>query len=223
MLVEGLGFGWGETVYSGVTFPLVEPGLRHAVRLGFRRIVVFPYFLFSGVLVSRIRQHTALVAADHPELEFIDASYLGDHPLVVETFRERLDEVLRGEVGGVFDFLLFAHARVDGRLDVDAQFLRQVAHRVDEGLPHQPLHEADRVAAGLTPEALEALLVRPHIERRRLLTVKRAQPFVAATRLLQLDPMALNERDHVDALAHLLNLGVGDQHPQINKRFSRAC
>jgi sirohydrochlorin cobaltochelatase len=97
MLVEGLGFGWGETVYSGVTFPLVEPGLRHAVRLGFRRIVVFPYFLFSGVLVSRIRQHTALVAADHPELEFVDASYLGDHPLVVETFRERLEEVLRGD------------------------------------------------------------------------------------------------------------------------------
>ena len=97
MLVEGLGFGWGETVYSGVTFPLVEPGLRHAVRLGFRRIVVFPYFLFSGVLVSRIRQHTALVAADHPELEFIDAGYLGDHPQVVETFRERLDEVLRGD------------------------------------------------------------------------------------------------------------------------------
>ncbi|MEI7951675.1 MAG: CbiX/SirB N-terminal domain-containing protein, partial [Synechococcaceae cyanobacterium ELA182] len=26
MLVEGFGFGWGETVYSGVTFPLVEPG-----------------------------------------------------------------------------------------------------------------------------------------------------------------------------------------------------
>jgi len=97
MLVEGLGFGWGETVYSGVTFPLVEPGLRHAVRLGFRRIVVFPYFLFSGVLVSRIRQHTALVAADHPEIEFIEASYLGDHPLVVGTFRERIDEVLRGD------------------------------------------------------------------------------------------------------------------------------
>ena len=34
MLVEGFGFGWGETVYSGVTFPLVEPGLRHVVRLG---------------------------------------------------------------------------------------------------------------------------------------------------------------------------------------------
>ena len=97
MLVEGLGFGWGESVYSGVTFPLVEPGLRHVVRLGFKRIVVFPYFLFSGVLVSRIRQHTALVAADHPEVDFVSAGYLGDHSLVLDTFVERVQEVLGGE------------------------------------------------------------------------------------------------------------------------------
>ena len=97
LLVEGFGFGWGETVYSGVTFPLVEPGLRHAVKLGFRRVVVVPYFLFSGVLVSRIRQHTELVAADHPEVEFLSAGYLSDHTLVVDTFKERVDEVLRGD------------------------------------------------------------------------------------------------------------------------------
>ena len=97
MLVEGMGFGWGETLYSGVTFPLVEPGLRHVVKLGFRRVVVFPYFLFSGVLVSRIRQHTDRVEADHPGLEFIQASYLGDHPLVIDTFRERVAEVVRGD------------------------------------------------------------------------------------------------------------------------------
>lgn len=97
MLVEGFGFGWGETLYSGVTFPLVEPGLRHVVRLGFRRVLVFPYFLFSGVLVSRIRQHTQLVAADHPNVQFVDAAYLGDHPFVLATFRERVEEVVRGE------------------------------------------------------------------------------------------------------------------------------
>ncbi|MCX5953445.1 MAG: sirohydrochlorin chelatase [Cyanobacteria bacterium] len=97
LLVEGLGFGWGETLYSGVTFPLVEPGLRHLVRLGFRRIVVFPYFLFSGVLVSRIVQHSQRVAADHPEVEFVQASYLGDHPQVLQTFVQRVEEVLLGE------------------------------------------------------------------------------------------------------------------------------
>ncbi|MGB1195117.1 MAG: sirohydrochlorin chelatase [Synechococcus sp.] len=97
MLVEGFGFGWGETVYSGVTFPLVDPGLRHVVKLGFKRIVVFPYFLFSGVLVSRIRQHTHGVANDHPNVEFIDAPYLGDHSYVLDTFLERVNEVLGGE------------------------------------------------------------------------------------------------------------------------------
>ncbi len=98
MLVEGFGFGWGETLYSGVTFPLVEPGLRQVVKLGYRRIVVFPYFLFSGVLVSRIVQHSQRVAADHPGVEVLQASYLGDHPLVLDTFRERVAEVLGGDV-----------------------------------------------------------------------------------------------------------------------------
>jgi len=97
MLVEGFGFGWGETVYSGVTFPLVEPGLRHVVKLGFKRIVVFPYFLFSGVLVSRIRQHTERVADDHPEIDFVNAPYLGDHSFVLDTFLERVQEVMGGE------------------------------------------------------------------------------------------------------------------------------
>ena len=97
MLVEGFGFGWGETVYSGVTFPLVEPGLRHAVKLGFRRLLVFPYFLFSGVLVSRIRQHTERVAADHPELCFVQAGYLAQAPGVLDTFVERVEEIIRGD------------------------------------------------------------------------------------------------------------------------------
>jgi sirohydrochlorin cobaltochelatase len=96
MLVEGFGFGWGETLYSGVTFPLVEPGLRQVMKLGYKRIVVFPYFLFSGVLVSRIAQHSALVAADHPDVEVLQAAYLGDHPQVLHTFEERLLEVLEG-------------------------------------------------------------------------------------------------------------------------------
>ena len=96
MLWEGFGFGWGETAYSGVTFPLVEPALERAVRLGFRRIIVFPYFLFTGILVDRIYEHTDRVAARHPQIEFVKAGYLNDHPLVVETFLERIDEILNG-------------------------------------------------------------------------------------------------------------------------------
>jgi len=96
MLWEGLGMGWAETAYSGVTFPLVEPGLEHAARLGYKRIIVFPYFLFTGVLVKRIFQYTDIVAAKHKKIEFVKASYLNDHPLVLDTFAERVQEIRNG-------------------------------------------------------------------------------------------------------------------------------
>jgi len=96
MLWEGLGFGWGETAYSGVTFPLVEPALEHAAKLGYKRIVVFPYFLFTGVLVKRIYAHTDIVAERHPEIEFIKAGYLNDHDLVIDCFADRVREIIDG-------------------------------------------------------------------------------------------------------------------------------
>ncbi len=96
MLWEGLGFGWAEVCYSGVTFPLVEPALEHAALLGYRRIVVFPYFLFTGRLVRRIYGYTDRVAARHPGIDFVKAPYLGHHPLLIETFLDRLREIAEG-------------------------------------------------------------------------------------------------------------------------------
>ncbi|WP_421761228.1 sirohydrochlorin chelatase [Devosia sp.] len=97
MLWEGMGFGWGEVAYSGVTFPLVAPALDHAARLGYRRIIVFPYFLFTGVLVKRIYDAVAEARLKYPHIEFLDAPYLNDHPLVVETFVDRIQEMLVGQ------------------------------------------------------------------------------------------------------------------------------
>ncbi|MGR3344349.1 MAG: sirohydrochlorin chelatase [Paracoccaceae bacterium] len=97
MLWEGMGFGWCEVGYSGVTFPLVEPCLNHVTRLGYKRVIVFPYFLFTGILIDRIYGFTDQVAAAHPGIEFVKAGYLKDHPLVLETFAERVTEQV-GEV-----------------------------------------------------------------------------------------------------------------------------
>jgi len=97
LLWEGFGFGWGEVAYSGVTFPLVEPALEKVARLGFRRVVVFPYFLFTGVLIKRIYDSTDFVAKNHPQIGFIKAGYLNDHPEVLATFAERLEQIDTGE------------------------------------------------------------------------------------------------------------------------------
>ncbi|WP_417675240.1 sirohydrochlorin chelatase [Roseibium sp.] len=96
LLWEGMGFGWAETSYSGVTFPLTGPGLEHAAKLGYKRIVVFPYFLFTGVLVQRIYSTTDEIAAKYPDIEFIKAGYLNDHPQVIDTMADRVQEILQG-------------------------------------------------------------------------------------------------------------------------------
>jgi len=97
MLWEGIGFGWGEVCFSGVTFPLVAPGLEHAARLGYRRILVFPYFLFTGILVNRVYDITDQVAAQYPDIEFLKAGYLNDHPKVIDTFEARVHGIGTGD------------------------------------------------------------------------------------------------------------------------------
>ena len=89
--------GWCEIGYSGVTFPLVEACLEQVVKLGFKRIVVFPYFLFSGVLIDRIYGFTDLVAERHPGTQFVKADYLNDHPLVLTTMANRITGILEGD------------------------------------------------------------------------------------------------------------------------------
>ncbi len=96
MLWEGMRFGWAEVCYSGVTFPLADQALERIARLGFKRLVVFPYFLFTGVLVKRIYRHVDEAAVRHPEIEFVKAGYLNDHPLVFDTLIERVNEIGAG-------------------------------------------------------------------------------------------------------------------------------
>jgi sirohydrochlorin cobaltochelatase len=97
MLWEGMGFGWAETAFSGVAHPRVDAALGRAARLGFRRIIVFPYFLFTGVLVKRIYAQTDATAHLFPEVEFVKASYLRDHPDVLDAFCDRVGELREGQ------------------------------------------------------------------------------------------------------------------------------
>ncbi len=105
---ENLGFGWSETVYSGVTYPSVGRGLEMALKLGFKKIVVAPYFLFAGRLIDRIYAYVDKVAADNPEVEFIKVDYLRDQSHVLNTFITRIAEIAqpkaKNEIGLMEDF-----------------------------------------------------------------------------------------------------------------------
>ncbi len=132
ILWEGFGFGWAETAYSGVTFPLVEPGLEHAAKLGYKRIIVFPYFLFTGILVQRIYDATDEVAARHPGIEFIKAPYLNDHPAVIDTFVERVEQILTGDIAMNCQMCKYRTAVLGFEADVGA--VQESHHHHVEGI-----------------------------------------------------------------------------------------
>jgi len=96
MLEEGMGFGWGITCFSGVTTPLVDAALEKAHGLGFKKVIVFPYFLFTGRLVKKIYAWADDYAAAHTDVQVVKAPYLNDHELVIDTFVERMLETENG-------------------------------------------------------------------------------------------------------------------------------
>jgi len=96
LLGEGMSYGWSTACYIGVTTPLLPEALERSRHLGFGRILVFPFFLFTGVLEKRIRQQTMEFAGHHTETEFLCAGYLGAHPLLYEAFAERAEEAVHG-------------------------------------------------------------------------------------------------------------------------------
>ena len=96
MLWEGMGFGWAEVSYSGVAYPLVDEGMKHAMKLGYKRVIVFPYFLFTGILVRRIYAWADEAAAANPDVEVLNASHLNDHTQLLDCFVDRIEEALDG-------------------------------------------------------------------------------------------------------------------------------
>jgi len=102
---EDLGFGWSETVYSGVTFPSVGHGLEMIIKLGYKKIVVAPYFLFSGRLIDRVYNYVDKVAANYPQVEIYKADYLSDHDLVIDTFVGRIEEARVGSISNEYNLM----------------------------------------------------------------------------------------------------------------------
>jgi len=142
MLWEGMGFGWAEAAYSGVAHPRVDAALTRAARLGFRRIVVFPYFLFTGVLVKRIYAQSEAIARLFPDIEFVKAPYLRDHPAVLAAFRERVEELAEGQPAMNCQLCKYRARIIGYEADVGAP---QAGHHhhvrgIGDGHPHDHRH-----------------------------------------------------------------------------------
>jgi sirohydrochlorin cobaltochelatase len=98
LLWEGRGYAGVETAFVSLAAPDVPSGLDRCARLGARRIVVLPYFLFTGILPDRVRQQTEGWAAAHPEVEVRSADVIGPEPELLDLVMERYREAVQGDL-----------------------------------------------------------------------------------------------------------------------------
>ncbi|WP_326779962.1 sirohydrochlorin chelatase [Streptomyces longwoodensis] len=98
LLWEGRGYGAVETAFVSLAAPDVPSGLERCARLGARRIVVLPYFLFTGILPDRVRRQTEEWAAAHPGLDVRAADVIGPEPELLDLVMERYAEAVGGDL-----------------------------------------------------------------------------------------------------------------------------
>lgn len=98
LLWEGRGYAGVETAFVSLAAPDVPSGLARCAALGARRIVVLPYFLFTGVLPDRVRRQTEEWAAAHPDLEVRSADVIGPEPELLDLVLERYAEAVEGDL-----------------------------------------------------------------------------------------------------------------------------
>ncbi|MGW3627235.1 sirohydrochlorin chelatase [Streptomyces sp. NPDC000880] len=98
LLWEGRGYAGVETAFVSLAAPDVPSGLDRCVKLGARRIVVLPYFLFTGILPDRVLQQTGGWADAHPEVEVVSADVIGPAEELLDLVMERYREAVAGDI-----------------------------------------------------------------------------------------------------------------------------
>ena len=98
LLQETTDFAFVETAFVSLAHPDVPEGLERVRRLGARRVVVTPYFLFDGVLPQRVVHQSREFARMTRDLDVLVARHIGDCAELGDLVAERYREALAGDI-----------------------------------------------------------------------------------------------------------------------------
>jgi sirohydrochlorin cobaltochelatase len=112
MLWEGSGYKTVETCFIGITHPRLEEGFRRARLYEPKRIIVLPYFLFTGSLVKKIFDITAQQQEQYPEISMTCLPEMGIQPQLLSILRDREIETQLGQVQMNCEMCKFRQAAV---------------------------------------------------------------------------------------------------------------
>ncbi|MEE4491821.1 sirohydrochlorin chelatase [Streptomyces sp. BE230] len=136
---EGRGYAGVETAFVSLAAPDVPSGLDRCVKLGAGRIVVLPYFLFTGILPDRVRHQTEEWAAAHPELDVRPAEVIGAAEELLDLVMERYREAVKGDLRMNCDSCVYRIA-LPGFEDKVGLPQQPHFHPDDDGHHHHPHH-----------------------------------------------------------------------------------
>ncbi len=147
LLWEGRGYAGVEPAFVSLAAPDVPSGLDRCVKLGAKRIVVLPYFLFTGILPERVRQQTEGWAAAHPDIEVRSADVIGPAPPeLLDLVMERYREAVKGDLRMNCDSCVYRIA-LPGFEDKVGQPQQPHFHPDDEGHDHGHHHHGGHAHA----------------------------------------------------------------------------
>jgi len=110
LLWDSRGLALVEPAFVSLARPSVPDALERCRLLGATRIVVVPYFLFTGVLVDRIATQVADWAAVHPEVDARPGRHLGADPRIARLVVDRYREAVGGDAHMNCDLCVYRHA-----------------------------------------------------------------------------------------------------------------
>ncbi len=98
LLGEGREFSWVLPSFIGITRPLFEDAAELVARSRPDSLVVVPYFLFGGRLITKLRDQVAAFSERHPWIRTELAPHLGEDERLFALIDERLREALEGQL-----------------------------------------------------------------------------------------------------------------------------
>jgi sirohydrochlorin cobaltochelatase len=81
-----------DLAFTGVTWPRLETVVQRQARLGMTQICVVPVYLFTGVLMERIKAQVARLQRQYPQIAFALGTHFG--------FDKGIFDLLDAKVGG---------------------------------------------------------------------------------------------------------------------------
>ena len=125
-----------DLAFTGVTWPRLEAVVQRQVKLGMMQICIVPVYLFTGVLIDRIKQQVERLRAQYPQVAFALGSHFG--------FDKGIFDALDAKVGG-HDLPLGGLLECDGckyRELAEAEHLHDHSHTASGGCAHAHGHAA---------------------------------------------------------------------------------